>query len=181
MILLSLVKRFFWGTTIILFSFIQAGNKKDSVDSKNNEHPIKIYILEGTIISGADKLSNAEIKTIKKNTIVCKTLVKSSSRKPDTAEKEKKVKDKKIHQEPSIQKVEISSIDEGRAYRSLLFIELQATKISDQPAYDFSPFCLPLLLMVPSEKTITIFFKNSGKTFSPDRYSPIRPPPVISA
>lgn len=175
------LKKMFFGVMVVLCSFLQAGNKKNSAERKNFERPAEIYILEGTVISGADQLYNSEIKTIKKDIVVDKTIVKRPLRKSQIAIKEKNVADKRKAGDLSCYRIEISNQDQDKKYKSWIFNELQAIKENGQHTSDFSFFIRLLFLRLPSEKTKINFFSISGKTFLPDQYSCIRPPPGSAA
>lgn len=176
------VRKILFLAMVILFSFLQAGNKNDSIDSKKPEEQIKdaeIYIIEGTLISGVEGLHHSEIKIIKKDQGVYIKSIKQSLRKSQIAKKEKKGNDNKIDKERFENKIEISNKDQERKYRSWLFIELQATKENGQYKYDFSFLTLPVFFeSLPSEKTKIYFFRDSRRTFLQERYCCIRPPPV---
>lgn len=175
------LKKMFFGAMVILCSFLQAVNKKDSITSKDLERPTEIYILEGSTISGADQLYNSEIKKIKKVIAVDKTIVKRPLRKLQIAKKEKSVTHTKKAGDLSDYRIEISNQGQDKKYESWIFNELQAIKENGQHTSDFSFFIRLLFLRPPSEKTKINFFKVSAKTFLPDEYNCIRPPPGPAA
>jgi hypothetical protein len=177
------LKKIFLGAVVILFSFLQAEGKNDSIDGKNFERQTQgaeIYILDGTIISGVEGLSYSKIKIIKKDILESKVIAKSPLRKSQITKKEKSLSEKKIYKESFENKIVLSDKDQNEKYKYWL-IEFQATKESGQYKYDFPLIILPVFLELLSlKKTKINFFSDSKSTFLPDEYCCIRPPPIYS-
>lgn len=183
-ILLFPLKKFFLGAMVMVFSFLQAGKENDSIDNHSFEKQTKnveIYILDGTIISGVEELSNSPIKIIKKDTASYKRVVQQSSRKPEIVKKETGLKERTNCKKVRENKIEISIKDHGGKYQSLLFGELQATKANGQYKYDLPFLALSVFLEFPPEKIKINSFNNAKRTFTSNRYCCIRPPPLSVA
>lgn len=183
-ILLFPLKKFFLGAMVMVFSFLQAGKENDSInncDFEKQTENAEIYILDGTIISGVEALSNSPIKIIKKDTASYKRVVAQSSRKPETVKKETGLKESTNGKNVRENKIEISIKDHGGKYQSLLFSELQATKANGQYKYDYPVLILSVFLEFSPEKIKINSSGNAKRTFVSGRYCCIRPPPVSVA
>ncbi|NML69410.1 hypothetical protein HHL23_06330 [Chryseobacterium sp. RP-3-3] len=178
------LKKFLWGAMVMVFSFLQAGKENDSIDNHGFEKQTKnaeVYILDETIISGVEALSNSQIKIIKKDTASYKRVVQQSSQKQKIVKKETGLKERANCKKVRENKIEISIKDHGEKYQSLLLSELQATKANGQYKYDYPFLILSVFLEFSPEKIKINSFSNAKRTFISGRYCCIRPPPVSVA
>ncbi|MCT2407899.1 hypothetical protein NZD88_10145 [Chryseobacterium antibioticum] len=183
-ILLFPLKKFFLGAMVIMFSFLHAGKENDSLDGRSFEKQTKngeIYILDGTIISGAEALSDSQIKIIKKDTASYKRVIQQSSQKPEIVKKENGLKERSNGKKIRENKIEISVKDHEGKYQSLLLGELQATKANGQYKYDDPFLILSSFLEISPERIKINSFSNAKRIFVSGRYCYIRPPPLSVA
>ncbi|MBB4806567.1 hypothetical protein HNP38_001863 [Chryseobacterium defluvii] len=169
---------------VAAFFFMQAVKRNDSSDNKSIEKNVKvstIFIAEGTVISGIEKIPDVRLDIIEEKNIRNTYRAQKKKFLKKYEKRAAKIRDQlKNSRQPAGEKTELSDKGTKEKYSFGFSKELKAIAENEHKSNysDIVDYHLPIRLFLEKKKIIKTFEK-SRCVFFIDETSFIRPPPRI--